>query len=339
MVVAELIELLVKIVIALFALLTGFAYMTWFERRLIARLQSRIGPNRVGPQGLLQPLADGLKLMFKEDIVPDASDRLLYLLAPIVAVVTSFLAFAIVPIGPNVTLFGQDVTLYIADIDVALLYFLGVTSLGVYGIVLAGWASNSKYSLLGGLRASAQMISYELALGLSVLSVVMLTGSLSLVDIVNAQAGFRWFIFMQPLAFVIFLVAMIAETKRAPFDLPEAEQELVAGFHTEYSGMKFALFFIAEYVGMITISGVAVTLFLGGWRGPFAEQIPILGVVYFFVKVVAFLFLFVWLRATLPRIRYDRLMGLGWKVMLPLALANVVVTAVAVVAWDSGIFG
>ena len=336
---ADLVEIVVKSLIIIFALLTGFAYMTWFERRVIARLQSRLGPNRVGPFGLLQPLADGLKLFFKEDIIPAEADRTLYLLAPLLAVVPAIMAFAVVPVGPTIVLFGRQVTLYLADLNIALLYFLGLGSLGVYGVVLAGWASNNKYALLGGLRASAQMISYELAMGLAVLSVVMLTGSLSLVDIVNAQAGGRWFVLLQPLAFLIFLITMIAETKRAPFDLPEAEQELVAGFHTEYSSMKFALFFMGEYIAMIAISGLAVSLFLGGWRGPFAEQFPILGVLYFFVKLVAFLFFFVWLRATLPRLRYDHLMYLGWKVLLPLSLANVVVTAVVVVARDTGFFG
>ncbi|GAP62218.1 NADH-quinone oxidoreductase subunit H [Ardenticatena maritima] len=336
---ADFIETIVKIIVVVVVLLTGFAYMTWFERRVIARLQVRIGPNRVGPEGLLQPLADGVKLFFKEDIIPAEADKVLYLLAPVLAVVPSLLAAAVLPFGPDITLFGRTIHLYIADINIALLYFLGLGSLGVYSVVLAGWASNNKYALLGGLRASAQMISYELAMGLSVLSIVMLAGSFSLVDIVNAQAGGRWFVLMQPLAFIIFIITMLAETKRAPFDLPEAEQELVAGFHTEYSGMKFALFYMGEYIGMIVISGVAVSLFLGGWRGPFAEQIPLLGVLYFFLKVALFMFFFVWMRATLPRLRYDRLMQLGWKVLLPLSLANVVITALAVVARDTGFFG
>lgn len=343
MLVAELVETVIKILVIIIALLTGFAYATWFERRVVASFQSRIGPNRVGPEGLLQPLADGVKLIFKEDIIPDEVDKALYLLAPAIALITALAAFAVVPIGPDFTLFGQTIELYLADVNIGLIYFLGVTSIGVYGVVLAGWASNNKYSLLGGLRASAQMISYELAMGLSVLSVVMLTGSLSLVDTVNAQTDI-WFVILQPIAFFLFVVAMVAETKRAPFDLPEAEQELVAGFHTEYSGMKFALFFMAEYISIITISGVAVTLFLGGWRLPFVDVAqlpgaPIIAVLVFFIKVVAFMFLFVWLRATLPRIRYDKLMRLGWKVMLPLALANVVVTAVAVVARDTNLFG
>lgn len=334
MTVGFLAEVLIKIVVIMGFLLTGFAYMTLFERRVIARLQSRVGPNRAGPGGFLQPVADGLKLIFKEDIVPAQADRLLYLVAPIVAVVPAFITFAIVPVGPTITLFGREVTLYLVDINIALLYFFGLGSLGVYGVVLAGWASNNKYSLLGGLRASAQMISYELGLGLSVLGVVLLTGSLSLVDIVDAQAGGRWFVIPQLVGFILFAITMVAETKRAPFDLPEAEQELVAGFHTEYSGMKFALFYMAEYMAMITISAVAITLFLGGWRGPFAEQFWPLAIVYFFVKLVLFMFAFVWVRATLPRLRYDRLMTLGWKVLLPLALANVAVTAVVVVLTD-----
>lgn len=334
MTVGFLAEVLIKIVVIMGFLLTGFAYMTLFERRVIARLQSRVGPNRAGPGGFLQPVADGLKLIFKEDIVPAQADRLLYLVAPIVAVVPAFITFAIVPVGPTITLFGREVTLYLVDINIALLYFFGLGSLGVYGVVLAGWASNNKYSLLGGLRASAQMISYELGLGLSVLGVVLLTGSLSLVDIVDAQAGGRWFVIPQLVGFILFAITMVAETKRAPFDLPEAEQELVAGFHTEYSGMKFALFYMAEYMAMITISAVAITLFLGGWRGPFAEQFWPLAIVYFFIKLVLFMFAFVWVRATLPRLRYDRLMTLGWKVLLPLALANVAVTAVVVVLTD-----
>lgn len=340
MTVGFLAEVLIKIVVITGFLLTGFAYMTLFERRVIARLQSRVGPNRAGPQGFLQPVADGLKLIFKEDIIPAHADRFLYVLAPIIAVVPAFLAFAVVPVGPNITLFGREITLYLVDINIAVLYFLGLGSLGVYGVVLAGWSSNNKYSLLGGLRASAQMLSYELALGLSVLGVVLLTGSLSLVEIIEAQAGGRWFVIPQLVGFILFAITMVAETKRAPFDLPEAEQELVAGFHTEYSGMKFALFYMAEYMAMITISAVAITLFLGGWRGPFAEQFWPLAILYFFAKLALFMFAFVWVRATLPRLRYDRLMAVGWKVLLPLALANVAVTAVVVVVTDGyGIAG
>lgn len=256
-----------------------------------------------------------------------------------VVVTTALLAVAVIPFGPSISLFGRTIPLYVSDINIGVLFFLGVGSLQVYGIVLAGWASNNKYALIGGLRASSQMISYELALGLAVLGTVMLSGSLSLVDIVNAQDNYRWFIFLQPLGFLIFCITMVAETKRAPFDLPEAEQELVAGFHTEYSGMKFAMFYMGEYISMIVISAVAATLYLGGWRGPFAEQFPILGVLYLFLKIVVFLFVFVWLRASFPRLRYDRLMNVGWKILLPLSLLNIAITAIAVVGADQGWFG
>ncbi|MBA3533531.1 MAG: NADH-quinone oxidoreductase subunit NuoH [Ardenticatenales bacterium] len=335
----DIIEVLVKIVAVFFILLTGFAYLTLFERRVLAALQSRIGPNRVGPGGFLQPVADGLKLLFKEDIIPAKADKFLYLLAPVAVVVPVLLSAAIVPWGPTIQLFGRSIPLHLADINIGVLFFLGLGSLGVYGIVLAGWSSNNKYALIGGLRASSQMISYELAMGLAALGVVMLSGSLSMVDIVNAQANGRWFIFMQPLGFMIFAITMVAETKRAPFDLPEAEQELVAGFHTEYSGMKFAMFYLAEYIAMIVISAVAATLYLGGWRGPFVEQLPILGPLYLFLKIMVFLFIFVWLRASFPRLRYDRLMTVGWKILLPLALINLVVTAIAVVGADTKFFG
>lgn len=339
MALGDYVEIIVKVVILLLVLLTGFAYLTLFERRVLAGLQSRVGPNRVGPGGWLQPAADGLKLLFKEDIIPSQADKWLYLLAPVVVVVTALMAVAVVPFGPTLQLFGRTIPLYVADINIAALFFLGVGSLSVYGVVLAGWASNNKYALIGGLRASSQMISYELAMGLSVLGVVMLSGSLSMVDIVNAQAGGRWFILLQPLGFMIFAITMVAETKRAPFDLPEAEQELVAGFHTEYSGMKFAMFYLGEYISMIIISAVAATLYLGGWRGPFVEQLPLLGPVYLFLKIMVFLFIFVWLRASFPRLRYDRLMTVGWKILLPLALLNLVITAVAVVGADTGFFG
>ncbi len=334
------VEILIKIVVLFGILLTGFAYLTLFERRVLAMLQSRIGPNRVGPGGFLQPAADGLKLLFKEDIIPTDADKFLYLLAPVAVVITALMAVAVVPFGPEVTVFGRTFSLYLSDINIALLFFLAMGSLQVYGVVLAGWASNNKYALMGGLRASSQMISYELAMGLSALGVVMLSGSLSMVDIVNAQAGGRWFILLQPLGFIIFAITMVAETKRAPFDLPEAEQELVAGFHTEYSGMKFAMFYMGEYISMIVISAVAATLYLGGWRGPFWEVAPlILGPIYLFLKVMVFLFIFVWLRASFPRLRYDRLMTVGWKILLPLALFNLALTAVAIVAADTQFFG
>lgn len=313
---------LFKICLVVGLLLLAVAYLTWLERKVIGDIQVRFGPSRVGPFGLLQPIADGIKLMFKEDVVPANADRLIFFLAPALSFVPALIVFAVIPFGPSFV---------ITDVNVGLLYVFAVASLGVYGSVLAGWASNSKYSLLGGLRSSAQMVSYELGLGLSVLGVVMMTGSLSLVDIVEAQKGTwlgilpRWNIFPQFLGFVIFLISSNAELNRAPFDLPEAETELVAGFHTEYSSMKFALFFMAEYANMIAVAALATTLFLGGWRGPLLPP-----VIWFLLKVFAFIFLFIWIRATLPRFRYDQLMGFGWKVLLPLALANVMFTAAAI---------
>lgn len=310
---------LFKICLVVGLLLLAVAYLTWLERKVIGDIQVRFGPSRVGPFGLLQPIADGIKLMFKEDVVPANADRVIFILAPALSFVPALIVFAVIPFGPSFV---------ITDVNVGLLYVFAVASLGVYGSVLAGWASNSKYSLLGGLRSSAQMVSYELGLGLSVLGVVMMTGSLSLVDIVEAQKGTwlgilpRWNIFPQFLGFVIFLISSNAELNRAPFDLPEAETELVAGFHTEYSSMKFALFFMAEYANMIAVAALATTLFLGGWRGPLLPP-----VIWFLLKVFAFIFLFIWVRATLPRFRYDQLMGFGWKVLLPLALANVMFTA------------
>lgn len=320
--------MLIKIALVLGSVLLAIAYLTLLERKIVADIQVRWGPTRVGPYGLLQPIADGIKLFFKEDIVPKDADRAIYTLAPVLAFVPALLSFAVIPFGPR---------LYITDINIGLLYLLAISSLGVYGIVLAGWSSNNKYSLLGGLRSAAQMLSYELSLSLSVIGVLMHAGSLSLVDIVNAQTGAmglfgilpvpRWFIFTQPLGFLIFLICGVAETNRAPFDLPEAESELVAGFHVEYSSMKFAMFFMAEYANMVTISALATTLFLGGWMGPFLPP-----VIWFLIKVFVFLFLYIWLRATLPRLRYDRLMRFGWKVLLPTALANVLITG-AVMVW------
>lgn len=313
-----------KIVVVFGLMLLSVTYLTWLERKVIGDIQVRLGPMRVGPHGLLQPIADGLKLLFKEEIVPQAADRMLYLLAPALALIPAFISFAVIPFGDQVRLFGQSIDLVIADVNIGLLYVFGVASLGVYGIVLGGWASNNKYALLGGLRASAQMISYELSLGLSVVGVVMLSQSLSLVQIVDTQARV-WFIFLQPIGFIIFLICAVAETNRAPFDLPEAETELVAGFHVEYSSMKFAMFFMAEYANMITVSAMATTLFLGGWRGPWLPP-----VVWFLVKLYLFIFLFIWLRGTLPRFRYDQLMRFGWKVLLPVALVNIMITAVFV---------
>ncbi len=321
---------LAKIVVVFGCLMLTVAYMTWVERKVISDFQVRLGPNRVGPFGLLQPIADGLKLLFKEDLVPSQADRTLYLLAPALSLIPALISFAVIPFGDTTTLFGllsRPLEMRITDINVGVLYIFAVSSLGVYGIVLAGWASNSKYALLGGLRSSAQMISYELSMGLSIVGVVMWAGSLSLVEIVRAQ-GRVWFIVPQILGFCIFFCCALAETNRAPFDLPEAETELVAGFHVEYSSMKFAMFFMAEYANMITAAALATTLFLGGWRGPWLPP-----VVWFLLKVFAFLYVFIWLRATLPRFRYDQLMAFGWKRLLPLALLNVVATAVAMVWW------
>lgn len=331
--------ILVKTGVVFGTLLLTVAYMTWIERKVIADIQVRLGPMRVGFHGLLQPVADGIKLMFKEDLIPSHVDRTLFLMAPALSIIPAFIAFAVIPFGDSTTLFGllsKPVPLYITDINVGVLYVFGITSLGVYGIVLAGWSSNNKYSLLGGLRSSAQMISYELSMSLSVVGILILVSSLSLVDIVKAQAGHswwlgilpvpNWFLFSQPLGFLIYFSCALAETNRAPFDLPEAETELVAGFHSEYSSMKFAMFFMAEYANMITASAVATTLFLGGWLGPIGPS-P----VWFIGKVFLLLFLFIWFRATLPRFRYDQLMTFGWKRLLPLALINTIVTAVLAV--------
>ena len=311
--------------ILLFLLLTACAYMTLLERRLLGKFQIRHGPNRVGPFGLLQPLADGIKLIFKEDFAPARVDLVVYWLAPAISMVAALLVYAVIPFGPEVTLFGERVPLYLADVNIGILVVLAASSVGVYGIILGGWSSNNKYSLLGSLRSSAQLISYELALSLAVIAVVLTAGSLSLVEIVKAQERL-WFVALQPLGFVIFLIAAVAETNRAPFDLPEAEQELIAGYQTEYGGFKFAMFYIGEYVAIMTMSALATTLFWGGWQGPWLPP-----VVWFAVKTFIFIFFFIWIRATLPRVRHDQLMAFGWKLLVPLGLLNVMVTAVIVV--------
>src|SRR5262245_15101061 len=325
------------IVIIFHALLLAAAGMVWVERSLAAALQQRSGPTRVGWQGLLQPFADVIKLMFKEELRPKAADALLFGLAPIISAACAFSAFAVVPFGGGTTLFGllgSPMKLQVADVNVAVLVIFAIASMGVYGIVLAGWSSNSKYSLLGGLRSSAQMISYELSYGMALASVLLIGNSLSLTDIVNGQSGYwfhaipKWFIVLQPVGFLIFLTAGVAETNRAPFDFPEAEQELVAGYHTEYSSMSFAMFFLAEYINMVTVSAVATDLFLGGWHGPFLPES--LGWIWFLIKVGALLFFYVWMRWTLPRYRYDQLMKFGWKVLLPTAVLNLLVTAAGV---------
>ncbi|HET8824957.1 MAG TPA: NADH-quinone oxidoreductase subunit NuoH [Terriglobales bacterium] len=331
----------IKIVLVIFVLLTAVAYTVWLERKVVGRMQNRWGPTRVGPFGLLQPAADGIKFLFKEDLTPPHVYKPLYIAAPMLAVIFAITSIAVIPFGNSVTILGHEIPLQITDVNIGLLVVLGITSLGVYGVALSGWSSNSKYSLLGGLRASAQMVSYEIALGLSLVGVLILAGTFSLRGIVDAQAGHfwgfipNWFIFRggQIVAFFIYLTAAYAETNRIPFDLPEAETELVAGYHTEYSAMKFAMFFMAEYSNMITVACLASLLFLGGWRGPvFGPDIlqAILPVFWFALRVFVFLFIYIWVRGTLPRFRYDQLMAFGWKFLLPVAIANLVVTALVV---------
>ncbi len=326
--IALLLEWVIKSVLMLAFLLLGFAYLTFYERRALARIQVRIGPNRAGPGGWLQPVADGLKLVFKEELIPAEADKLIFIVAPIITVIPALIILAVVPFGETVTLFGHQVSLSIAgDLNVGILYISAVASISVYGIVLAGWSSNNKYATMGGLRSSAQMISYELALGLSWVGPILLANSMSLNDIVQTQGRMGWFILYQPIGALIFLIATLAEVNRSPFDMPEAEQELTAGYHTEYSGLKFALFFMAEYVKMIAVSVIAATLFFGGYLGPGVERWPWLGPIWLLVKVLLLLFGMIWVRATLPRFRYDRLMAFGWKVLLPVALLNAFLTA------------
>jgi NADH-quinone oxidoreductase subunit H len=338
----ELLITTVKIVAIFGGLLTLFSVMTYLERRVLAFMQFRLGPNRTGPFGVFQPVADGIKLFFKEELMPEGADRFFFFLAPALAVSTAFLAIAVVPYGGTVVLWGRPISLQIADLDVGVLYIFAVTALGVYGIVLSGWASNNKYTLMGGLRSSAQMFSYELALGLSWVPVILLAGSFRLQDIVAMQAGafWHWNAVIQFPAFVIYIIAATAECNRTPFDLAEAESELVAGFHTEYSSMKFALLQMAEYVNMITVSALATSLFLGGWHPPFPGLPPATafwggpGVLYFVVKMLVLLFFFIWLRGTLPRFRYDQLMAFGWKVLVPVATLWILVTAGLVLAFE-----
>ncbi|KAF3362734.1 NADH-quinone oxidoreductase subunit H [Chlamydiales bacterium STE3] len=318
---SEVIEILVKGLVLVLLLMGAAAYMTLLERLVLARLQQRLGPNRVGPFGLLQPIADGIKLLTKERFQPDNIEVFTYWLAPGISLFCALSAFVLIPFGGPITLWGHQVTLQIANIDAGILFLLALSSLAVYGVVLAGWSSNNRYSLLGGLRGTAQMISYEIPMGLSLLTVALAAGTLDLNVIVEAQRS-HWFIWTNPIGFLVYLVTAFAETNRAPFDLPEAEQELTAGYHTEYGGMKFALFFVAEYVNILAVSSIAVTLFLGGWVGP--GNIPIL---WFLLKVAPFVFLFMWVRATLPRFRYDQLMSFGWKILLPIAIINLIVTA------------
>lgn len=316
---------LIKAVVVVFVLITGFAYTLLWERKLLGRFQARYGPNRAGPIGYMQPLADVVKLIFKEDFVPRGANRFLFQIAPMISVFAAVAAVAVIPFGDSITIDGHNVPLVGADLNVGVLFLFALSGLGFYGLILGGWASGNKYSLLGAARTAAQLVSYEVAMGLSVIGVIMIGQSLSLVDLVHAQQDSVWYILFQPIGFLIFLTAAVAETNRAPFDLPEAESELVSGYHTEYGGLKFAMFFLAEYVNMIIISALGATLFLGGYSGPFLP-----GFLWLIIKIVVLLFIFIWLRATLPRLRYDRLMKFGWKILLPVATLNLVITAIIV---------
>ena len=327
----NILEWTIKGVLLVLILLTGFAYTTYYERRFLARIQVRVGPNRAGPFGLLQPVADAVKLIFKEETTPAEVYNIAFLLAPILTMVPAVVIMAVIPWGDTIMIGEREIMLGVTDINVGVLYLLSVASISVYGIVLAGWSSNNKYAMMGGLRSTAQMISYELALGLAFVGPIMLAGSMSLLDIVKYQMENVWFIIPQILGGSIFFIAMLAEVNRSPFDMPEAEQELTAGYHTEYSGMKFALFFMGEYIKMISVSAIFSTLFLGGFAGWGVESYTWLGPIYLFLKIVFCLGLMIWIRATFPRLRYDRLMSFGWKVLLPLALLNVFITAAEII--------
>lgn len=321
-------------------LLTGFAYLSYVERKLVARFTLRFGPNRAGPLGLLQPLADALKMAFKEELLPRHVDKQVYLLAPMLAVSSTLLAWAVLPVaGRGLEVFGYSIPPYLADVNVGLLYIAAVASIGGYGVVLAGWSSNNKYSLLGGLRTTAQIISYELPLGVTLVTLLMIVGSMSVTAIVDFQVQHGWLFFFLPVgpfAFIVFFICALAEANRSPFDLPETENELVAGYLTEYGGIRFALFFMAEYIHMITLSALTATLFLGGWHGPFASEFPVLGLVYLIIKIAALLFLMVWVRASVPRIRYDKLMQFCWKFLLPVSLIILAITAIRLVIFPVG---
>ncbi|MBK7090599.1 MAG: NADH-quinone oxidoreductase subunit NuoH [bacterium] len=316
----------VKAFMVLNVLLLTCAWTTYLERRFLARMQSRIGPNTAGYRGLLTPIADLIKLLFKEDFIPAAAHKPLYLLAPLMAFIPAMLPLAVIPFGSSITLFGREINLVVSDFNLGLLFILAMTSLGIYGIIMAGWSPNSKFSLLGGLRSSAQMISYEIGLGMSFIGVIMLAGTLNMVEIVEQQSSILdWYIIKQPVGFVLYLICAFAETNRSPFDLPEAESELVGGYHTEYSSMRFGLFFVGEYANMVTVAAVATTVFLGGWQGPFLPP-----VLWFVIKCFAFMFFYIWVRGSLPRFRYDQLMKFGWFVLIPIALANILITALVV---------
>ena len=322
-------EWFIKSLVVILGLLTGFAYLTYYERRGLARIQARIGPNRAGPFGLLQPIADAVKLIFKEELVPAKADKVLFFWAPVITMVPSIVIAAVIPWGPTIEMFGRMIKLSVAEINVGVLYLMSIASIAVYGIVLAGWSSNNKYAMLGGLRSTAQMISYELTLGLSFVTAIVLANSMNLTEIVQEQGRF-WFVLIQPVGAIILWIATLAEVNRSPFDMPEAEQELTAGYHSEYSGMKFALFFMAEYQKMIVVSAILATLYFGGYLGPFVDKLPWLGPIYMILKVIILLGVMIWVRATWPRIRYDRLMAFGWKILLPLALAITFITATGI---------
>ncbi|MBL8007416.1 MAG: NADH-quinone oxidoreductase subunit NuoH [Ignavibacteria bacterium] len=333
----DLIIVISKIAVVEIVLLTAVAYSVYAERRVSALIQNRVGPNRVGPQGLLQPIVDAVKLLMKEDIVPANANKFIHSLAPAISIIVALSTFAVIPFGDTITIGGKVIKLQIADVNIGILYFLAMTSLGVYGVTLSGWSSNNKYSLLGGLRSSAQMISYELSMGLSVIAIILMNGSLELDTIVQNQAGWKWNLILQPVGFIIFLSSAFAETNRTPFDLPEAEQELVGGYHTEYSSMKFALFFLAEYANVIVSSAMITTLYLGGWQFPYLQNfglspmlVSILQIITFTAKVTFMVLFFIWVRWTVPRFRYDQLMNLGWKILLPLGLLNLIITAAVI---------
>ena len=320
----EAVIIIVKVAVIYLALVTAIAYSTYFERKVVAHIQHRVGPSFAGPLGLLQPIADAVKMLTKEEIRPAMATRFYYLAAPVLSFVTASMAIAVIPVGDWINIAGHRIELIVSDLNIGILYILAVTSLGVYGIVLAGWSSNSKYSLLGGLRSTAQMISYEVSLGLGLIGVLLLSQTFSIAEIVRQQSGsiFNWYIFRQPVAFFVYFISAMAETNRNPFDLPEAESELVAGYHTEYAGMSFGIFFLAEYANMITVSAIAASMFLGGWNGPVLPS-----VIWFVIKVILFMFIYVWVRGTLPRFRYDQLMKFGWMVLFPIGIVNILVTA------------
>jgi NADH-quinone oxidoreductase subunit H len=335
----------ISLILAVFTIsLVVAMYSTYAERKIAAFLQDRIGPNRAGPFGLLQPLADGVKMFMKEEIIPEVSNKFLFILGPSLAMLTACMTSAAIPWGGDITVNGETYSLQIADINIGLLYIFAVVSFGVYGIMIGGWASNNKYSLLGALRASSQMISYEIAMGLAIIAVIMMTGSLSLKDIANSQQGGHWNVFYQPLGFLIFLICAFAETNRAPFDLPECETELVGGYHTEYSSMKLGFYLFAEYINMFISSAIIATLYFGGYHMPFIgrfitdpNMLAVAGVVFLFAKIFFFIFLFMWVRWTLPRFRYDQLMNLGWKILIPLSILNIFITGM--VMWMNGSLG